>query len=296
MTGLRYILLALTLLGPAVLHAQTNVITVTDALERRVNLEKIPQRIIPIFSSNAELVAALGLADRVVGIEAMTRHPAELRGKPVIAGRLGFSVDAMARQSPDLVIVTPARQAMHQILDPMDRLNVPVIVLLSRSVQEVLANMRLVGRAAGVPERAEALTKQLESRLRNVGLARRGGRPQRVVMITGRLGNGMVLIARSDTYTGDAIRLAGAEHALERSAVPQVSPEAVIAADPDVLLFAGTQGQLDELVAEPGWPLLRAVREKRVYTVSRAEFLIPGPRTVDGIEKLAALLQEVQGG
>ena len=296
----RNILVALLLLSPSALPAQTDVITVTDALGRRVSLEKTPQRIIPIFSSNAELVAALGLADRIVGVEEMTRHPAELREKPVIGGRLGFSVDAMARQSPDLVIVTPARQAMHQILDPMRRLDVPVIVLLSRSVWEVLANMRLVGRAAGVPERAEALAAQLESRLRQVGQARHGERPPRVVMITGRLGNGMVLIARSDTYTGDAIRLAGAAHALERSVVPQVSPEAVIAADPDVLLFAGTQGQLDELVAEPGWPLLRAVREKRFYTVSRAEFLIPGPRTVDGIEKLASLLregvQEVRGG
>ena len=115
-------------------------------------------------------------------------------------------------------------------------------------------------------------------------------------MITGRLCNGMVLIARGDTYTGDAIWRAGAAHALEQTVVPQVSPEAVIAADPDILLFAGTRQQLDELLAGPGWPLLRAVRKGHVYTVSRAEFLIPGPRTVDGIEKLASLLREERGG
>jgi iron complex transport system substrate-binding protein len=293
MTVPRSIGVVFALLISTVSHSQAEVIT--DAVGRRVLLEKAPRRIIPIFSSNAELVASLGLADRIVGIEALTRYPADLGDKPVIGGRLGFSVDAIVRQSPDLVIVTPARQAMHQILDPMSRLDIPVIVLLSRNVREVLDNLRLVGRATGVPERAEALASKLESRLRKVRETYRAGRPLRVVMITGRLGNGMVLIARGDTYTGDALRLAGAAHALEQTLVPQVSPEAVIAADPDVLLFAGTRQQLDELVTGPGWPLLRAVREGRVFTVSRAEFLIPGPRTVDGIEKLASLLWKTRG-
>jgi iron complex transport system substrate-binding protein len=291
--GLRSILMTFVLLVSAMAHPQADVIT--DAVGRKVRLESAPQRIVPIFSSNAELVASLGLTDRIVGIEAFTRYPAGLANKPVVGGRLGFSVDAIVRLSPDLVIVTPARQAMHQILDPMSRLDIPVIVLLSRSVREVLDNLRLVGRATGVPERAEALASELESRLRKVRETPGAGPPLRVVMITGRLGNGMVLVARGDTYTGDAIRLAGAAHALEQSVVAQVSPEAVIAADPDVLLFAGTQQQLDELVVGPGWPLLRAVREGRIYTVSRAEFLIPGPRTIDGIEKLASLLREVRG-
>ena len=80
-------------------------------------------------------------------------------------------------------------------------------------------------------------------------------------------------------------------HALERSVVAHVSPEAIVAADPDVLLFAGAPADLDALATQPGWRLSRAVREGRAYTVARAEFLIPGPRTVDGIEKLAGRLR-----
>jgi len=72
--------------------------------------------------------------------------------------------------------------------------------------------------------------------------------------------------------------------------MPQVSPEAVLAADPDVLLFAGSEEALRDLVAQPGWRGMRAVRVGRAATVSRSEFLIPGPRTVDGVEKLARWL------
>lgn len=270
-------------------------VPVEDAMGRTVSLEKVPERIVPIFSSNTELVAALGLTDRIVGVEAFTRFPPDIQGKPLIGGRLGFSVDAIVRQSPDLIVVTPARQAMHQILEPMGRLNIPVIVLQSRNVSEVIKNLRLLGRATRTEERAEALAQSFEARLRRVQ-ERHGDKARpRVVLITGRLGNGMVLIARSDTYTGDALRLAGAEHAMEKTVVPQVSPEAVIAADPDVLLFAGTRAHFEELLASPGWSLLRAVRAQRTYLVARSEFLIPGPRTFDGIEKLSLLLAAGKG-
>lgn len=180
---------------------------------------------------------------------------------------------------------------MHLLIEPMRRLGIPVIVLLSRSVDEVMANLRLVGLATGEPDRGDAVAKALEARLAAVEAGAPTRRPS-VVMITGRLGNGLVLVARADSYTGDAMVKAGGRHALERTVVAQVSPEAVIAADPDILLFAGRKDNLDALVAQPGWHLRRAVRSGNAHLVARAEFLIPGPRTVDGIEKLAVLLRQ----
>ncbi len=281
--------LAIALCSAALAHATP--IEVRDALGRSVVLPAAPQRLVTIFASNTELVASLGLADRIVGIEDYTRFPAEVLGRPKVGGRLGFSVDAVVAQRPDLVIVTPARQAAHQLVDPMERLGVPVIVLLSRSVGEVLDNIRLVGRATGVAERGDALAASLQQRLDAVA-QRIANRPApRLVMVTGRVGNGMLLVAREDTYTGEAMLKAGGRFALAgRGAVPQVSPEAVLASDPDVLLFAGTRAALDELVRQPGWRDMRAVRAGRAITVSRSEFLIPGPRTINGIESLARIL------
>ena len=108
-------------------------------------------------------------------------------------------------------------------------------------------------------------------------------------MITGRLGNGLLLVARPGTYTGDAIVRAGGRLAFDAGTIAQVSPEAIFNADPDVLLFAGNEKDMKELIGRPGWADMRAVRSKRVHAVSRAELLIPGPRTIDGIEQLAAI-------
>lgn len=274
--------------------AMAEPIRLTDALGRTVELWAAPRRVVTIFSSNTELVAALGLTDRIVGIDAFTRYPPEAANKPIVGGRLGFSVDAVVAKKPDLVLVTPARQAVHQLLAPMERLGLPVIVLTSRSLDEVLGNIRLVGRALGVAERGEAVAAGLEARLAAVARRLAGTVCPRTILVTGRLGNGLLLVARQDTYTGDALVRAGTCPALAHRGIAQVSPEAVLAADPDVLLLAGQEWELVELTARPGFREMRAVRAGRAHTLPRAEFLIPGPRTVDGIERLAALLHPAQ--
>lgn len=283
-TGLLSILVAA---GPA----WAEPVRVVDAIGRAVVLAAPPRRIVTIFSSNTELVAALGLTDRIVGIDAFTRYPPDAAAKPVVGGRLGFSVEAIAAQNPDLVVLTPARQAVHQILDALERIEVPTLVLTSRTVAEVVANLRLLGRATGVPERGEAVARDLEDRLGAVRERVAAHPCRRVVMVTGRLGNGLLLSARRDTYTGDAILRAGGCFALSgHGSVPQVSPEAVFAADPDVLLLAGSADEMAELAGRPGFSGMRAVVEGNARAVPRAEFLIPGPRTIAGIERLAGLL------
>ena len=262
---------------------------VRDAMGRSVTIPRPPRRIVTIFASNTELVAAVGLLDRVVGIDGLTTYPPEVARIRKVGGRLGFSIDAIVDQEPDLVIVTPARNAVHQLLDPMTRIGIPVIVLGSRDVAEIIANVRLVGIACGERLRGETVAAALERRLDAITARTAGGIGPRVTMITGRVGTGMLLVAQPNTYTGDSIVLAGGRHALGRAVAQQVSPEALWTADPDLLLYAGAAADLDELRPRQGWRDLRAIRTGQAHIVSRGQLLIPGPRTIDGIEHLARL-------
>ena len=286
---LRALLWAILALGVALQPATAAPVTVHDAFGRAVTLPSPPQRIVAIFASNVEMVAALGLTDRIVGIEAYTRYPPEVLSKPLVGGRLGFSVDEVVAQRPDLVVVTPSRQAANQLIDPMERLGIPIVVLLQRNVEEILSNIRLLARLCGVAERGEALVARLQARLDKVEQRVAGLKQPSVVMITGRLGNGLLLVTRPGTYTGDAIVRAGGRLAFDGGIIAQVSPEAIFNSDPDMLLFAGNDKDMKELIGRPGWSDMRAVKTRRVHAVSRVELLIPGPRTIDGIEHLAAI-------
>lgn len=268
-------------------------VVVTDALGRQVAIPAPPRRIVPIFASNTELVAAAGLAGRIVGIEAYTRFPPEVAGLPQVGGRLGFSVERVARLRPDLVFVTPARQAVHLLVDPMERLGIPIIVLTHPTVAAVLHNLRLVARAGGVGDHGEQVAAALQARLDAIAAAGQtgSGRP-RAVMVTGRVSNGLFLVARPGSYTADAMVAAGLSLAFDRPGMlAQVAPEAIFRIDPDLILFAGTPQGLQETFGRPEWTGLRARREGRLFVVNRAEFLIPGPRVVDGIEKLATVIR-----
>jgi iron complex transport system substrate-binding protein len=286
---LRALLFAILALGIALQPAAAAPVTVRDAFDRSVTVPAPPQRIVAIFASNVEMLAALGLADRIVGIESFTRYPLEVLGKPLVGGRLGFSVDEVVAQRPDLVVVTPSRQAANQLIDPMERLGIPIVVLLQRNVEEILSNIRLLAHLCGVAERGEELVAKLQARLDRVEQRVAGLKPPSVVMITGRLGNGLLLVTRPGTYTGDAIVRAGGRLAFDGGVIAQVSPEAIFNSDPDMLLFAGAEKDMKELIGRPGWSDMRAVKKRRVHAVSRVELLIPGPRTIDGIEHLAAI-------
>ena len=273
--------------------ARAEPVTVRDAFDRRVTVPVPPQRIVAIFASNVEMLAALGLTDRIVGIESFTRYPPDVLGKPLVGGRLGFSVDEVVAQRPDLVVVTPSRQAANQLIDPMERLGIPIVVLLQRNVEEIFSNIRLLARLAGVAERGEEVVAKLQARLDQVERRVAGLKPPSVVMITGRLGNGLLLVTRPGTYTGDAIVRAGGRLAFDGGVIAQVSPEAIFNSDPDMLLIAGSEKDMKELIGRPGWSDMRAVKARRVHAVSRVELLIPGPRTIDGIEHLAAIFHPV---
>jgi len=265
--------------------------TLTDAQGRAVTIAARPERIVAIFASNVELLAALGAGPRIVGIEAYTRFPPEILDRPRIGGRLGFSAEAIARLKPDLVVMTAARQAAHQLVRPMDLIGVPVLVLDHRDLASILANLRFLGRAIGAEQKAEAVTADIEARLARAE-ARIGDRPRRRVYLeTASSGRGSFQTVRDGTYTADALRAAGGDSIFAgRNVISQVSGEAVLAADPDVILVAGSEAQAAELRRRPGWDRIAAVREGRVHAVPRAELLIPGPRVIDGVERLGRIL------
>ena len=266
---------------------------VTDGLGRRVEIAAPPRRIAAIFASNVEMLAGLGLVDRIAAIEAYTRFPPEVVGKPLVGGRLGFSAEAIARLGCDLAVMTPARGAAHLLTEPLARAGIPTIVVIHRDLPGVFDNIALLGRATGAEMVAEALAAGLRARLAALADRLRGRPPVPVFLETSSNGRGAFGTARPRTYTHDILLRAGGAPVfpgLPDSAPAQVSGEAILRADPAAYLLAGRPDQAAEVAGRPGFPGLRAVRDGRVHPVSRALLLIPGPRVVEGAEQVARLL------
>ena len=263
--------------------------TVVDALGREVTIERAPQRIVAIFASNVEMLAAIGAGDAIVGVEAFTRYPADIAERAKVGGRLGFSVEAIARLRADLVVMTPARQAA-TLVDPLQRIGIATLVLNHRDLESVLANIRLLGLATGHEAGAEQLIGRMQVRLDAVQARLAGQPPVPVYLETGSNDRGSYLTLRGHNYTSDILRLAGGVNLFADSRLSQVGGESVFHANPARIIVAGSAQQALSLAQRPGWQSIPAVAAGRIDSLPSALLLIPGPRVVDGVEQLAALL------
>ena len=264
---------------------------VIDALGRRVRIARRPTRIVTVFSSNTEIVTALGGADRIVAIDGLTRYPPEILDRPRIGNRIGFSPDIIARLGADLVILTPSRHAAAQLLRPMHLAGVPVLVLEHPTLARILANIALVGRAIGSEREARALTRMIEDELSALAERFAPRPPKRVYFETGAAGRAGFHSVRPGTYTDDILRHAGGINVFgNHTSLSQVSGEAVFRANPDHILVAGSEADVAALLERPHWNSIPAVAAGRVDAIPRGLVLIPGPRVVEGVRSVARVL------
>lgn len=183
-------LAALTLSASPALSQGFGPVSVTDILDREVTLYRRPERIVPLFSSNTEIAAALGASDRIIAIDGQTYYPRELMDRPKIGSRVGFSADIIARLNADFVIMTPARQAPNQLIRPLTSAGIPVMVINHRTLKEILTNIALVGKCIGSERGARDVISGIEREISGVQSLISGARVRRVYMETGSGGRG----------------------------------------------------------------------------------------------------------
>jgi iron complex transport system substrate-binding protein len=171
-----------------------------------------------------------------------------------------------------------------------------VVSLDPSTLADILDDIRKVGAALGVPERASEVTMALERRIESVRAAASGGTRPRCVLL-----EWITPPFCSGHWDPELVEIAGAFDPLGRKGegATAVSWDAVREAAPEVLVVAccgyGVERTLEDLPllrAYPGWSGLPAVRAGEVYVVDgSAYFSRPGPRIVDSLELLGRILR-----
>jgi iron complex transport system substrate-binding protein len=283
-------------------------------------------RIVSLVPNGTEILFAVGAGDLVVGVSHECDFPAEARTRPILTGSAltpGMSaaeVDAavsaqvgsglslytldearIAGLAPDVIVTQQlcpvcavSTGQVDDAVRPLPRC--PELVSLDpRTIGEVFADIRRVGEVTGHGPQAEALLADLDRRLAAVG-DRIAGRPRPRVLALEWLDPPFA----GGHWVPEMIALAGGVDVFGEPGghSARLTWERVAAADPDVIVAmpcgfdeAGAREQIATLDGRPEWRALRAVREGRVFPVdANGCFSRPGPRLVDGVERLAAIL------
>jgi iron complex transport system substrate-binding protein len=277
--------------SPASPAASAFPLTITDDEGVTVTLPAAPQRIVTFAPANTEILFALGLGDRVVGVSgSFDDFPPAARKVEEVGGQSGVepNEEKVVSLEPDLLLATSGGEEWKKRLRD---LGVPVFTVDATTLDDVFHDIRTIGRLTGVPDRARSLTDRLSARAREIERTVRAEPP--VTCFYEVYFQPPVYTVGPGSFVFDLLRDAGCNPVTSglKNPYPALSVEALVHDDPDVYLVDSLSAPSVAAVGKrAGYDALRAVRRDRVAIVDSDPVTRPGPRVVQGLEELARAL------
>jgi iron complex transport system substrate-binding protein len=248
-------------------------------------LQAVPSRIVSLSPGATEIICSIGGGDRLVAVDKFANCPAGSRAKPEVDS-FQPSLEAIAAFKPDLVYVFSDQNG---IVAALRRLSLPVLFRKSPDdIDGVFADIDLLGRITGHEQEARALVDRLKQQ-RDAITAKLAG-VSKGPRFYHELSNDYYSV-RNDTFIGGLYVLLKADNIAAGASTqyPQLSAEAIVARDPEVIVLADGEKPAD-VRARPGWSGVSAVKNNRICEVDPGLVSEPGPHIIDALQALARCL------
>lgn len=251
-------------------------------------VEVRPARIAALSAPLVEILFAIGAGDQVVAVDLFTNFPPEAADRLPIDS-FALNIESVAALDPDLVVLSfdPG-----EAVDGLAALGIPVVLYETPStLTDVYGQIEELGKATGHPAQAGTLVTSMKAEI------------ERLVDEVGAAAEGLTVYHETDQFSfytpnsssfiGHLYGLLGMENIADGapdefgSGFPQLSPEYIIASDPDIVFLASFGETVDSFAGRPGWESMTAVQRGHVYVLDNDIASRWGPRVVDLMEDIA---------
>lgn len=287
MKHIRYAAFASVLLA----HAAIASVSVKDDRGQEITLAKPAQRIISLAPHATEDLFAIGAGKLIVGAVSYSDYPPEANKIERIGGYNGFDLERIRALKPDLIVAwqsgNPAKQ-----LAQIETLGLPVFYTFSKKLEDVPTVMERLGVLTAKEGEAQAAASKYRSSLAALEKKYAGRKPVRVFY---QVWDRPLMTINREQIISDAMRLCGGVNVFAAlpALVPTIDDEAVLAANPDVIITSGEPGVKDSWLNRwKRWPNLKA--NKHLYILPKDLLSRMGPRLVDGTEKLCEAIDKAR--
>lgn len=271
----------------AALACQAQALQLTDDRGVTVTLAQSPQRIVSLLPSLTETVCELGQCHRLVGVDRYSNFPAQVRTLPQAGGGIDPNIEAVVALRPDVVLMATSSRGVQRL----EALGIKVLAMEPRTGADVQRVMGKLGTLLEVPD-AQRLWRQIEA---GVAAVAQSLPPQaRQLRVYYEVSSGGYA-AGTTSFIGETMQRLGLKNIVtpDLGPFPRINPEYVVRANPDLLMIGSRNAA--SLEARPGWPGIRALREKRicVFTPDESDVLVrPGPRMAEAARLMARCVAE----
>jgi iron complex transport system substrate-binding protein len=276
----------------AATSATTFPVTIT-AGSGKVTVPRRPTRIVSISPTSTESLFAIGAGRQVIAVDDQSDYP---KHAPRTA-LSGFTpnVEAIAAYRPDLVVVSSDPK---DLVSALQKLGIPVILHKpATSIRGAYQQIRQLGTVTGHGPQAAALVSRMKTQIARVVAKRR---PSATGATVYHELDPSFFSATSNTFVGRVYALFGLKNVADAapggSDYPQLSPEFIVASNPDLVVLADSVccGQNAETVASrPGWSGIKAVRNRAILRIDDSIASRWGPRLVNYVRAVGAALRRI---
>jgi len=250
-------------------------------------------RVVSLTCSNTEIVCALGLSHLLVGIDDHSDHPEDVvAALPRVGPDLQIDIDAVARLEPDLVLASLTVPGHEKVLEGLDGAGLRYEAPEPTQLDHVLRDVTDIARWLGHPARGEALVQELARGLAPLPAPAR--RPRILVEWWPK----PVIVPGRDSWVTELLHRAGGINPLADDPCKSrpVSDEEVRAMAPDavVICWCGVpfhRYRPDVVAGREAWADTPALRNDQIHRVPEAFLGRPGPRVVEGLRALRAVVE-----
>ena len=265
-------------------------IHVIDDTGQEITLQRPARRIVSLAPHITELLFAVGAGAAVVGTSEYSDYPDAARAIPRVGGGGGLDLEAILALQPDLVIAwksgNPAGQTRR-----LQQLGLPVFFSEPRRMEDIATSLERFGQLTGRQAEARLQARAFTDRLQALRRRYSGGD---VVSVFYETWQHPLMTVNGQHIISDVIRLCGGRNVFADlpALAPQIDREAVLAANPDVIIAGDDSGE--QLAAWRRWPELAAVRRHHLYSIPRELLVRDTPRLLEGAGQLCRLLETVR--
>ncbi|HLX59396.1 MAG TPA: ABC transporter substrate-binding protein [Ktedonobacteraceae bacterium] len=255
-----------------------------------------PQRIVSLVPSSSEILAALNLQSRVVGVDYYTSYPPALASLPKVSDVNGkYNVEQIVALRPDLVLSYGGLSKQYD--RQLQSLGLRVIDLPIANLEQVLQQILVVGRLTFTESTAQALVNQLQQQINQIKKAVEGTTAPKVMLEVDDSTPGKPYVFGGGSYGDEMLQDANGINIFHNDSsnggYPQVSDEAVISANPQFVILTEDPaygGNPAQVYQRPNWGSIDALKLRQVYRINANIMQQASPRLVEGLQCLAQII------
>lgn len=264
-------------------------VKIEDNFGNKVTIEKEPMKIISLAPNNTEVLFALGLGDKVIGVTSYCDYPEEAKTKEIVGDFEGNNLEKIVELNPDLVLVYGAgNEEDNKVLKDA---GIKILGFMPETIDAVIKDIETVGKATGKNKEAAELVEAMNNKKNEILEKVKG---QEEVKVFYEIWHDPLMAAGKGSFMDELITLAGGKNIAEdaEGAYPQYDLEQLVERDPEVYLTAQDMPDktVESIKVRPGYEDISAIKNDRVYVFEGNEANVvsrPGPRIIEALEVVA---------